>query len=59
MTSPWAREPRAQIVVKFVLFLRNRTDPSRNKALAPPGWRLLKVHIPGFSKPEVLVTQFG
>jgi hypothetical protein len=48
MTSPWAREPRPQITGRLVLSLRNLTEPSASRTLAPPGWRLLRVHIPGF-----------
>jgi hypothetical protein len=40
MTSPCAREARAQIVCWLVEFLRNRTEPSAIITLAPPGWLL-------------------
>jgi hypothetical protein len=47
MTSPCAREPSAQSVLWFVLSLRNRTEPSHSKTLAPPGWKLLMPQTPG------------
>ena len=36
--SPPLRVPMAQMTVMFVLLLRNLTEPSANRALAPPEW---------------------
>jgi hypothetical protein len=48
MTSPPARDPRAQITCMLVLSLRYLTEPSLIKRFAPPGWKLLRLNIPGF-----------
>src|SRR4051794_27993226 len=32
----------------FVLFLRNFTEPSQSRTLAPPGWKLFMLNEPGF-----------
>src|SRR5262249_49074977 len=60
MTSPWARDPRAQMTCMFVVSLRNLTEPSQSTALAPAGWKLLMFIIPGFSTVLTpFVLQFG
>src|SRR5580700_11359928 len=41
ITSPPARVPRAFQVVRFTLDLTNRTEPSSNSRLTPPGWNEL------------------
>ena len=38
MTSPPARVPRANQVVRLIEFLMNLTEPSQNVAFTPPGW---------------------
>ena len=40
MTSPPAIDPRASHVVGLIEFLMNRTEPSQNETLTPPGWKL-------------------
>jgi hypothetical protein len=60
MTSPCLIEPRAQSVGLLTLSLRNRTDPSSIKTLAPPGWKLLKAYEPTLSMvppPSVLQSE--
>src|SRR5690349_7613531 len=60
MTSPWALEPSAQMVCMLVLSLRNFTEPSHIRMFAPPGWKLLRPYMPGFSSPLALsVLQLG
>src|SRR5690349_18899752 len=60
MTSPWAREPSAQMMAWLVLSLRNLTEPSQNSELAPPGWKLRRPNDPGASMVSLpLVLQLG
>ncbi len=40
MISPLPRVPRAHQVVRLTVFLMNRTEPSMNETLQPPGWLL-------------------
>src|SRR2546423_11852140 len=40
MTSPPAWVLRLPQVLKLIEFLMNRTAPSQNRTLTPPGWRL-------------------
>ena len=39
--SPFCLVPSAQYVVIAIVDLTNRTLPSQNRKLAPPGWLLL------------------
>jgi hypothetical protein len=48
--SPCARDPRAHTTGLLVDDLRNRTDPSANAMLPPPGWKLLSPYMPGQSQ---------
>src|SRR3954465_9610806 len=58
ITSPWARDPRAQSVCWLTLSLRNRTEPSHIRTLTPPGWLLARFIIPAPSMaPPGLVPQ--
>src|SRR5262245_8121406 len=45
-TSPWAREPSAQMTGMLVPSLRNLTEPSQARMFAPPEWKLVRLNIP-------------
>ena len=59
MTSPClsSRGPRGS--GPLILSLRNFTEPSSIRTLAPPEWKLLRLNMPAFSMPLALVLQLG
>src|SRR4051812_4917794 len=61
MTSPPPRVPRDHHVELLMLFFRNRTLPSTNRAFTPPGWLLRLVYIPldGGSLTQSALLEFG
>ena len=50
MISPWARVPSDQTTGMLTLSLRNLTDPSHIRIVAPPGWKLVMLNIPAACK---------
>ena len=54
-TSPRALVPKNGRVCRLMLSLMNRTEPSANAKLAPPGWRLWKANCPRVWQARMLI----
>ena len=52
MTSPPALVPKAHQVCMPMLLLTNRTLPSANPTLQPPGWLLVALWYPLYVAPQ-------